>query len=127
MKITPKQYAIALYQSTQYIPEKEASRIVKNFVDVLRKNNDLSLGEKIVEEYQNCVRQEKNISKIQITTSKEIDSDIINALTRKLEQPIEIEQKVDSGLIGGAVIRIGDVLIDGSVKNKLERLRKRIG
>jgi len=126
MKITPKQYAIALHQSTQYISEEEASRIIKNFVNVLKKNNDLSLGGKIVEEYQNCVRREKNISKVQITTSEKISSDIINALTQKLEQPIEIEQKVDNSLIGGAVIRVGDVLIDGSVRNKLERLRKSI-
>ena len=78
-------------------------------------------------EYQNCCRQEKNIAKVQITTSEKIDGEIVNAITRKLEQTVEIEQKVDESLIGGAVIRIGDTLIDGSIKKKLERLKRNIG
>ena len=127
MKITPKQYAIALYESTQQLPEEKTGEIVEHFVDVLKKNNDLSLGNRIMSEYQNCCRQEKNIAKVQITTSEKIDGEIVNAITRKLEQTVEIEQKVDESLIGGAVIRIGDTLIDGSVKKKLERLKRNIG
>ena len=127
MKILPKQYAIALYESTRRLPEEETNKTIKNFVGVLKKNNDLSLSEKIIDEYQNYCRRKKNIVKVQITSSKKISGDTINALTKKLGQTIEIEQKTDEGLIGGAVIRIGDILIDGSVKKKLERLRKSVG
>ena len=123
MKITPKQYAIALFESTQHLPEEEVGKIIKNFVGVLKKNNDLSLGGKIIEEYQNCVRRKKDIAKVQITVGEKISGDVINILTQKLGQTVEIEQKVDESLIGGAVIRIGDVLIDGSVKRKLGELK----
>ena len=126
MKITPKQYAVALYETTQHLSEEEINKIIENFVGVLKKNNDLSLSEKIIGEYQSYCRRKKNIAKVQITSSKRINGDIINALTKKLGQAVEIEQKVDEGLIGGAVIRIGDVLIDGSIKKKLERLRRSI-
>ncbi len=123
MKITPKQYAVALYESTQHISEKEAGERIGNFVGVLKKNNDLSLGRKIINEYQNYCRRKKDIAKVQITASAKIGGDAINALTKKLGQTVEIEQKVDESLIGGAVIRMDDVLIDGSVKKKLERLK----
>jgi len=127
MKISSKQYAIALFESTRHLSEEKVGEMVKNFVAVLKKNNDLSLGNKVIEEYQNYSRRQKGIAKIQITTGKKIDSDIINVLTQKLEQSIEIEQKVDTSIIGGAVIRTGDVLIDGSVRKRLEELRNRIG
>ena len=126
MKITPKQYSVALYESTQHLPEKEVSKTIKNFVGVLKKNNDLSLGEKIIGEYQDYCRRKKDIAKVQITASAKIGGDIINALTKKLGRAVEIEQKVDRSLIGGAVIRMNDILIDGSVKKKLEELRGNI-
>ena len=127
MKITPKQYAVALFESTRHLPEKEIDKIIKNFAGVLKKNNDLSLGEKIIGEYQNYCRREKDIAKIQITASEKIGGDIINILTQKLGQAVEIEQKADKGLIGGAVVRMNDILIDGSVRKKLERLRESVG
>ena len=127
MKISSKQYAIALFESTRHLSEEKVGEMVKNFVAVLKKNNDLSLGNKVIEEYQNYSRRQKGIAKIQITTGKKIDSDIINVLTQKLEQSVEIEQQVDTSIIGGAVIRTGDVLIDGSVRKRLEELRNRIG
>ena len=123
MKITPKQYAIALYESTRHISEKETGERVENFVGVLKKNNDLSLGGKIIGEYQDYCRRKKDIAKVQITASAKIGGDIIDALTKKLGRTVEIEQKVDESLIGGAVIRMDDILIDGSVKKKLEGLR----
>ncbi len=123
MKITPKQYAAALHQSTQHLPEEEVNKRIENFVGVLKKNNDLSLSGKIISEYQDYCRRKKNIAKVQITTSTKISDDVINTLTGKLGQTVEIEQKVDESLIGGAMIRMGDILIDGSVRKKLERLK----
>ena len=51
-------------------------------------------------------------------------------LTRALEartgKHIEIQEEVDPSLIGGAVLRIGDTIIDGSVAGHLRRLRQRL-
>ena len=37
-----------------------------------------------------------------------------------------IEEKIDSQLIGGVVIRLGDTVIDGSIKNKVKQLRREL-
>jgi F-type H+-transporting ATPase subunit delta len=47
---------------------------------------------------------------------------IIESLRRRLGREIELTCSTDSGLLGGAIIRAGDLLIDGSVRGKLERL-----
>jgi F-type H+-transporting ATPase subunit delta len=54
----------------------------------------------------------------------------VSALTARLEQMtggrIELEQEVDPSLLGGLVVRVGDRLIDGSVRGRLERLRNQL-
>ena len=44
------------------------------------------------------------------------------ALTRRFEREIEVSTAVDGNLIGGAVIRAGDTVVDGSVRGKLDKL-----
>lgn len=125
MKITPKQYAISLYESTNNLPKNKLAERIKNFVNILKKNNDFSLGEKIVQQYYKYYRTKRNISKIEITSSQKLDSETLNNILKKFSKQVEIEEKIDGSLIGGIVIKIDEnTLIDGSVKRKLEDLKK---
>ena len=47
---------------------------------------------------------------------------IVAALTKKLGREVRLETRVDENLIGGAVIRAGDVVIDGSLRARLDGL-----
>ncbi len=127
MKITPKQYAIGLYESTNNLPEAELAKRIKNFVGILKKNNDFSLEKKIVQQYYKYHRTKRNISKIEITSSQKLNSETLNNILEKFSKQVEIEEKIDRSLIGGIVIKIDEnTLVDGSVKRKLEDLRKNI-
>ncbi|MBW6440600.1 ATP synthase F1 subunit delta [Patescibacteria group bacterium] len=127
MKITPKQYAISLYESTLKIDKVQAEQRIGNFIEILRKNNDLSLIEKIIEQYYKYYREQSNISKIQVTSAKKLNPEILNKIIQKFNKQIEIEEIIDESLIGGFVLRVDDnLLIDGSVKKKLENLKKNI-
>ncbi len=127
MKITPKQYAISLYETTKNVDRFRAEERIKNFVAILKKNNDLSLADKIKDEYNKYHRDQKNISKIKITSSNKLDSKILNKIIQKFKNQIEVEEEIDESLINGIVIKIdNDVLIDGSVRRKLEDLRKEL-
>ena len=125
MKITPKQYAVSLYESTKNVDKIEIDKRVKKFINILKKNNDLSLVDKIVDKFHECYRKERNISKIRMTSGAKIDSEILNKIIHKFNNQIEVEEKINKSLIGGMVIKINDdTLIDGSVKRKLEELEK---
>ena len=125
MKITPKQYAISLYETTKNVDKFRAGERIKNFVNILKKNNDLSLANKIKDEYNKYYRNQKNISKIEIISNAKLSSETLNKIIQKFKNQIEVEEKIDKSLIDGIVIKINDdVLIDGSVRRKLEDLKK---
>jgi len=127
MKITPKQYAVGLYEAIKNVTGEELEKRIKNFVNILKKNNDFSLSKKIIRQYENYYRERKNISKVEIISSQKLESKILNKLLSKFKKQIEIEEKVDKSLIGGVIVKIdNNILIDGSVKRKLEDLRKSI-
>ena len=127
MKITPKQYAISLYETTKNVDKFRAGERIKNFVNILKKNNDLSLANKIKDEYNKYYRNQKNISKIEIASNAKLSSETLNKIIQKFKNQIEVEEKIDKSLINGVVIKINDdILIDGSVKRKLDNLRKEL-
>ncbi len=127
MKITPKQYALSLYESTQNADKDEVSKRIKRFINILKKNNDLSQTEKIIRCYYQHYRKVKNITKIEIKSSEKLGSNIISKILQKFNKQVEIEEKTDPALIGGVVIKINDdILIDGSIKRKLEDLKEKL-
>ncbi len=127
MKITPKQYAISLYESTTKIDKIQAEKRIENFIKILKKNNDLSLIDKIIQQYYKYYRNQRNITKIEVSSAKKLNPEILNKLIQKFHNQIEIEETVDESLIGGIVLRIDDnLLLDGSVKRKLENLEKNL-
>jgi F-type H+-transporting ATPase subunit delta len=64
------------------------------------------------------------------TSASALTADEVRALTQRLEQEtggrVELDVEVDPTLLGGLVVRIGDRLIDGSVRSRLERLRNQL-
>ena len=127
MKITPKQYAISLYESTIKVDKVQAEQRIKKFIKILQKNNDLSLIDKIIQQYYKYYRSQRNISKIEVSSAKKLNTEILNKLVQKFNNQIEIEETVDESLIGGIVLKIDDnILLDGSVKKKLENLKKNL-
>lgn len=98
----------------------------KNFVHLLAENKRLVLLPEISTLFDNLkASQEKSID-VEITTAFEISSDVSNklaqALKKRLQREILLATKVDQSLIGGAIIRAGDNVIDSSVRGKLSKL-----
>ena len=52
---------------------------------------------------------------------------LAEALSRKLDRNVQIEAAVDKSLIGGLVVRTGDLVIDASVRGKLTKLAESLG
>lgn len=58
-----------------------------------------------------------------VPLTKEEEKILINALSQRLQRQIILNYHIDDYLLGGLVVRVGDLVIDGSVRGKLERLR----
>jgi len=97
-----------------------------NFVRVLAANRRLELLPDITALFEIQRQQAEGTIKAELVSAypatAEQQARIIEGLRRRLGKDIELSCSTDAGLLGGAIIRAGDLVIDGSVRGKLQRL-----
>lgn len=101
-------------------------RALENLLNLLATNKRLGVLPGIYIQYEALrAEQEKtltaNVTSFSALTSKE-QSDLVTALSQRLKRQVTLELKIDPSLLGGAVICAGDLVIDGSVRGKLNKL-----
>ncbi len=98
----------------------------RRFLRVLAENDRLDLIAAITEQFEQLKAQEERILEVEVISAFAVsESEELNlkqALERKFEKEVILASRVDSALIGGAIIRAGDTVIDGSVRGKLDKL-----
>lgn len=101
-----------------------------NLFRLLYRKNRLALGPSIASYFHEIWDEEQGVERAVVRTAVEIDDATRERIREQLSQQsgktIELETEVDPSLIGGAVIRIGDRLIDGSTRTRLRQLRGRL-
>lgn len=127
MRYNPKQYAKALYESLKETKEDEKELVFKNFYTLLVRNNDLKLINKIIEKIEEIDKEERGVVEVEISSVKKLEEEVIEKLRKLIGKKAEIKEEIDPSLIGGLKIQIGDLLIDGSIKAKLNKLRRSLG
>jgi F-type H+-transporting ATPase subunit delta len=97
-----------------------------NFVRVLADNRRLGLLADIAALYEIQRRDAEGTVRAELVSaypaSEEQQAKVVASLRRRLGREIELSCSTDPGLLGGAIIRAGDLVIDGSVRGKLQRL-----
>ena len=128
MKFTAKNYAHALFESLSDTNPKDADKILDNFVKVLAENNDLRLFEEISSEFHRLELQKKGIKEVEITSASPINKEneqmILHELNKIVKGDFEVKKKIDEKIIGGVMIQVDDKMLDATVKNQLEELKK---
>ena len=98
----------------------------KNLVAVLAENKRLPLLPEIAALFEELKAQLQNTVDVVVTSAHELSSEqadkLAQALKARLNRDVRLTSEVDESLIGGAVIRAGDLVIDGSVTGKLSKL-----
>jgi F-type H+-transporting ATPase subunit delta len=99
---------------------------VRNFISILASNKRLDLLPEIYALFsQYKANREKTVDVEVISAFDLADSireKLAQALGNKLERQVNVRTSTDSNLIGGVLIRAGDMVIDGSVRGKLDKL-----
>jgi len=99
---------------------------VRNFVTVLAGNKRLALLPQIVEQFELFrANLEKSVD-VEVISAFDLDAAtaerLAQVLGRKLEREVRVSTSTDSKLLGGVLIRAGDLVIDGSVRGRLNKL-----
>jgi F-type H+-transporting ATPase subunit delta len=103
---------------------------VLNLVQLMLRRGRIEDLPRVASEFRRLDDERQGIVHAVVTSAAELTQDEVRALTARLEQTtggrISLEVDVDPSLLGGLVVRVGDRMIDGSVRGRLERLRNQL-
>jgi F-type H+-transporting ATPase subunit delta len=129
------------YHSTQ-LPESQKRRAIdgltermtvsaRNFLKVLSDNDRTEIVEDAVRNYEGLVEEHLSRVEVELVTAVEVSDERLGSIKERLGRILEgrevlLQQRVDPGLIGGAVFRFSGRRVDGSVRGQLEGLRDKM-
>ena len=103
---------------------------VVNLVQLLARRGRISILPAVSAEYRRLLNGERGILEARVTSPTPLGEADLAALREKVEAmtgaAVELTTALDPTLIGGLTVRVGDTLIDASVRGRLERLRERL-
>jgi len=103
------------------------SRLVCDFLAVVAKNRRLFAVPAMIEAYLIELAERRGEVTAEVTAAQPLSEGQLGLLSEQLRRSVgrrvSLEVKVDPGLIGGLIVKLGSRMIDGSVKSKLQRLQ----
>jgi F-type H+-transporting ATPase subunit delta len=129
-KISPKQYAISLYESIKDSHGEELTQRIRNFLLVIKKRKDLKNLNKIYQAFVKVYQISEGILSAEVTASHplnhKVNEEIIHWLKTETKRNPELTEKVDAEILGGVIIKYEDTIIDASLKNRLNKLKENL-
>ncbi len=108
------------------ICKSKVSAQAENFVKLMAENNRLSLLPEIVVLYEQLRSGDEGAVDAELISAFEVTDAqkkaIKSSLEKRFGQDVHLDVSIDKDLIGGAIIRAGDLVIDGSISSRLDRL-----
>jgi F-type H+-transporting ATPase subunit delta len=132
-------HAAALFLTSPVVPAEKkravlaellpgASPEVARFLAILARRDRLDLVPEIALVYRRLLNEHRGVAVAQVTTAIPISDQqkttIATRLGRRIGKTVDVETRVDASILGGVIAQIGDNVIDGSVRGRLERLRR---
>ena len=120
MKITPKQFALSLYEV-----------VVGKFVELLAKKNMLARADKIAGQFVKIWNEKHGIVEALVTSAKGLDKASLKFLEHYVAglsgaREVVFKEKMNKNILGGVIIKYGDKVVDGSLKTNLEELKENL-
>jgi F-type H+-transporting ATPase subunit delta len=107
-----------------------ASKIIRNFLFVIADHRRTHLIPEIVAALQQILRQRQGVAEAEISSAVELSAaqkkELAATLARLTGKKIETKYSLDPALLGGAVVRIGDTIYDGSLRSQLNEMLSRL-
>lgn len=108
-----------------------ATPLVRNFLHILVQRDRLAEVPGIVEALRELINVQRGVITADVTTAIPLDAELERVVAQRLAahlgrdpNKVSIRTRVDPAIIGGVVARVGDQVIDDSVRGRIERLRQ---
>lgn len=107
-----------------------ASKAVRNFLFVVVDHQRAHLLPEMFEQFLGVLRERQGVAEAEVFSAVALNDDQKRVMTQTLEKAtgkkIEAKFSLDANLLGGALVRVGDTIYDGSLRNRLNGLRGRL-
>ncbi len=115
----------------QIVSTLKLSKLTKNFLLVILKKNRMKLYHEIVKRYEGFEDEDSGRVRVQVVLpDREVDGSLIDKIKERLHKmtgkEILLSIDEDSDIIGGVVVKMGDLVLDGSIRSKLMRIKESI-
>ena len=115
----------------QLVSGDDASVEYKNFIRMLTQNDRLSLLPEVAELYQYYLEQDSQSLTVDVFSAVELSDSqkqaMTAALSKRTGKQISLQTHIDNNMMGGARIHCGDLVIDGTLRGKVDRLKTQLG
>ena len=108
----------------------DADERLVNFLELLAERHRMPALFRIRRTFDAMWAEENKLLPVTVTSAVDLDESLVNDIGKRIEEQtgrqVELSSKVDPGVLGGLQVRVGNMVLDATVRNRLEQLRKQV-
>jgi F-type H+-transporting ATPase subunit delta len=108
----------------------DAEPLFVNFLELLIEKHRLPALFRIRRNYDRLWQDHNRLLPVEVTSAVELDERIVgqigDAISEQTDRTVELTARVEPDILGGIMVRVGNTVLDGSIRNRLEQLRKQV-
>jgi F-type H+-transporting ATPase subunit delta len=108
----------------------DADERFENFLELLAERHRMPALFRIKREFDALWADEHKLLAVTVTSAVELDEGLAEDIAKRIQEQtgrtVELSSNVDPDVLGGLMVRVGNMVLDDTVRNKLERLRKQV-
>ena len=101
-----------------------------NFLELLTEKHRMPVLFRIRRQFDDLWAKENKRLGVTVTSAVELDPEVAERIGREIEEQtgntVELRRRVDPEILGGLVVQVGNMVLDTSIRNRLEKLRKSV-
>jgi F-type H+-transporting ATPase subunit delta len=109
---------------------EDADPTLENFLALLVEKHRMPVLFRIRQRYESLWQEANKVLPVQITSAIELDDEAVrhvgDRIGERTGRKVELTSSVDPGILGGLILRVGDNVLDASIRNRLENLRRQV-
>jgi F-type H+-transporting ATPase subunit delta len=107
-----------------------ADEVVVNFLELLVENRRMPVIFRVRRAFDSMWEDENRLLPLQITSAVALEGDVVDRIVeeigRQTGRRVDLTTEVDPDVLGGIVLRVGNSILDASIRSRLEQLRKQV-
>jgi F-type H+-transporting ATPase subunit delta len=108
----------------------DADERLVRFLEMLAERHRMPVLPRIRREFDALWGEEHQLLPVSVTSAVELDDELVKGIGEQIEEQtgrrVELTSSVDPEVLGGLTVRVGNMVLDATIRNRLERLRKQL-